>query len=381
MSWTQLLGHEREKNILQRAILENRIAHAYCFQGIEGIGKESLAIQFAKTVNCENPIKSGKNIDSCNACKSCKSFDKLSHNNLDLIFPLPAPKGTKKDDNDPYSGMTNSQMSLITEELKKKANDNFYKINLDGAKQIKIASIRNIKKKLALSSNIKGHRFVIVFDSEKMTGESANAFLKTLEEPHEKVTIILVTSRHDLMLQTILSRCQQLTISPIPQDILIKYLVDYHNFEKADATIAAVISQGSVLKALDSVSEETRKKRDDIVNILRSALTKRNYAQKLIPQIKNIVKENEKTELPDYLKYLILWLKDSYDMRFIDNNNLINPDNKDSLKKFSTFYNTEKTPEVIELIEESIYSIKGNVDVELTLVRLFLKIREIFLDM
>lgn len=67
-----MIGQATVKNLLQRAILEDRIANSYCFIGNEGVGKEAFAIEFAKVVNCERPIINEKNIDACGSCISCK---------------------------------------------------------------------------------------------------------------------------------------------------------------------------------------------------------------------------------------------------------------------------------------------------------------------
>jgi len=91
MSFKEIIDQEIAKKILQGAIKEKRIAHAYLFTGPPGVGKWLFAIELAKAVNC---LKEGD--DSCSECSSCKKIRHLTHPDLTLIFPLPPISFSKK---------------------------------------------------------------------------------------------------------------------------------------------------------------------------------------------------------------------------------------------------------------------------------------------
>ena len=216
MAWNAIIGQEKVKNLLQKAIIDNRIANSYCFWGLDGIGKDALAIEFAKSANCINPIIYGNTIQACDSCSSCKEITNLQSQSLEIIFSLPAGKTPDGHSDDPIAKLSDEQIDLIQEQIALKAENPYHKISIPNANQIKISSIRGLKKKLTLTSGSRGRRFVIISNADEMNSESANSFLKTLEEPHDNITIILTTSRPDTILPTILSRCQQVRCQPLP---------------------------------------------------------------------------------------------------------------------------------------------------------------------
>ena len=91
MSFKEIIDQEIAKKILQGAIKEKRLAHAYLFTGPAGVGKWFTAIELAKAVNC---LKEGD--DYCGECSSCKKISHLIHPDLTLIFPLPPVSSSKK---------------------------------------------------------------------------------------------------------------------------------------------------------------------------------------------------------------------------------------------------------------------------------------------
>lgn len=380
MSWTQVIGHDREKKILQMAIIDNKIAHAYLLQGLEGIGKEALGIEFAKAVNCRNPIKNEiDQYEACDNCKSCKEFQYLSSSNLEIIFPLPAGKTPDSKSDDPFSNLGDEILTLVNEEMHLKANDYYHKINIPKATQIKISSIRYLKKKLSLSGNVSGRRFVIISEAHKMTSEASNAFLKTLEEPHDNITILLCTSRPDKILQTINSRCQVLNCSPIEPYLIAKYIIDSKQVDEIAANLAAQFGQGSLTKAMNSVSEELKIERDLIVNVFRSSI-KKNFRSELINQINEIVKNSDKNKVRDYLNLLLFWIRDGI-MYNVKGNAIgfVNSDDEETIVKFSTHFKDKNLSKAIYEIENSIKMIDANVNVQLLLLTLFLKLRYNFI--
>ena len=201
---------------LVRISESSKIANAYLFSGPTGSGKEGLALMFAQLLNCN----SSKN-EICFQCDSCIRFKNLQHEKLKIITPLPAPKTNKDDYN-----------TLITDEyieaISKKSLDPFYKIIIPKAKRILIQSIRHIKKTIYLSQNNSGKNIVVIFDSELLCegqGESGNALLKILEEPPENTTIILVSDHKKMLFETIISRCQLVEVPPLPDQYLLKWLI------------------------------------------------------------------------------------------------------------------------------------------------------------
>ncbi len=381
MSWNKIIGHERIKRILQNTILDNRVGHAYCFTGIEGIGKDALAIQFAKVVNCENPVKIDDSVDSCNVCHSCRAFDNLSHPNVELLFSLPAGKTGDTKGDSAYDKMSADQIDIIKEEIENKAKNPYLPIQIPNATQIKIASIREIKQKLSLSSFNGKRRFVIVLKAEEMNTEASNAFLKTLEEPHENITIILITSKPEALLQTIMSRCQQIVIPPLDDSHIIRKLVLDDGVSEIDAKIASRFAQGSYLRAKDYVSEENRTLRNDVVDILRTSLKKQNFRESFVKKIEVFAKPKDKNQISRSLQMLMFWLNDVFALKNgAPEDNIVNSDDKATLIKFAGAFGDKNVPLAISEIENGITLIFRNVNINLSLTTIFLKLRQIFID-
>ncbi len=210
MSWNRLIGLGREKKVLQRAIISNRVHHAYLFHGIDGIGKRGIAFEFAKALNCRNPKVVSDEFYSCDECDSCRQMDNLSHPNLHLVYSFPTGKSTDSKSDSPIARLNEAQVEELQSQLMLFSENPYHTITLQGANTIKIDQIREVKKKTSLTSATRGKNVIIIMNADEMTTEAANAFLKTLEEPQENTIIILTTSRRDQLPQTILSRTQQL---------------------------------------------------------------------------------------------------------------------------------------------------------------------------
>ena len=225
-----ILGNEKNKKILEKAINLKKMSHSYIFWGTEGIGKKIIAKEFAKQILCL-----GDNKPDCK-CKSCIEFD--SENNPDF--------------------------QLINSE-----ND-----------KIKIEQIREMQRKIAEKPIISHHKVYIIDSADRMTPEAQNCLLKTLEEPPEYIVIILICSNENNLLSTIKSRCTRLHFDKIENSEIL----DYINKNEPDKNISPNIiefAQGSIGKALKlseniEIYENVEKlieqmKSKDLIDIMKSA--------------------------------------------------------------------------------------------------------------
>ena len=152
------------------------------FLGTDGIGKKLIAKEFAKKILCNNTK------DETCTCKSCTCF--ISDNHPDF--------------------------SIINDE----------------GSNIKIEQIRNITEKVIEKPIISNRKVYIINDADKMTKEAQNCLLKTLEEPPEYVTIILISSNENVILNTIKSRCMSIKFKNITEESLTKFakeILGYQN--------------------------------------------------------------------------------------------------------------------------------------------------------
>jgi DNA polymerase III subunit delta' len=377
MAWDNIIGQERVKTLLQRAILDKKISHSYCFIGLEGVGKDALAIEFAKTVNCKNPVVSGNRIDACNECTSCRQANSLQHPNIQLIYALPTGKKTDTKRDSPLDNLSEEQFQQVNEQVKLKAENPYHKITIPDANLIKIASIREIKRNLTLSATQQGRRCIIISRGDEMTPEAANAFLKTLEEPHDFVTIIINTSRQEAILPTILSRCQQIKCEPLNDELISEAVRKNMNVTIAEARLVAAFAQGSYSRALDFLDENMKTAREVVINILRTSLKRKTYRNELIILIDSINSKKDRRNVEILLGILLLWFRDV--ITYIENKNserIINIDQIEAIKRFSENFSDKNLMLIIKDVETAITQIRKNVNIQLVLIKLFLSIRE-----
>jgi DNA polymerase III subunit delta' len=379
MAWNRIIGQDRIKNILQKAIIEQRISHAYCFWGIEGCGKDALALEFAKACNCKNPIVTETEYYSCGHCNSCKLADSMQNPNILMLFSLPTPKGTSKEET-AMGKMTDEQIAEIQEQINLKCENPYHKISMPGANQIKIGSVRDLKRNLMMTSMQHGRRFIIISHADEMTVEAANAFLKTLEEPHSDTTIIMTTAKHEMILPTIMSRSQQVHCEPIADEDIIESLEKYYNISKEEGKLISAFAQGSYTQALEYLDADMTEFRKQVVDMFRNSLKKNVYRKELIASMEEIIKKKDKKILEKLFTLLMIWLRDAMIIMKTDNvENVINIDQIDVIKKFASNFSNCEINEAVEVIESSILKIKRNVQAELIFLSMFLGLRKIFL--
>jgi DNA polymerase-3 subunit delta' len=178
-------------------------------------------------------------------------FNQLQHEKLQLILPLPMVKTKKSEgDNDSFS-LGKGDLELVTDAIAKKSDDPFYKIQIPKANRILIQSVRELRKTLYLKSEASGRKIVLIFDAHLLSagqGEAANALLKILEEPPKNTTLILITDHVELLLPTILSRCQRIGI-PRLNDSFIQDWLRMKMVKESEIQFLAGLSLGNIHQA------------------------------------------------------------------------------------------------------------------------------------
>ncbi|OGQ88671.1 MAG: DNA polymerase III subunit delta' [Deltaproteobacteria bacterium RIFOXYD12_FULL_56_24] len=200
-SFAGIIGQEKAKKLLRRAVAQDRLAHAFLFKGPMGVGKKTLARTFAAALNCHNP----KDHEPCGQCPSCRKFTAGSHPDFIVIEP-------------------------------------------EGA-AIKINQVRELKKTLAFPPFEAKIRVALVCEIHTMRREAANSLLKTLEEPPAQTMLILTGDEAGGILPTILSRCQTVPFFPLPQPEVAKILAREAGITTENAATLAAMAEGSLGRA------------------------------------------------------------------------------------------------------------------------------------
>ena len=155
-----VVGQSSITSTLKNAIKSNQLAQSFLFCGPRGVGKTSCARILAKTINCENITD---NVDACNECISCKSFNE---------------------------------------------NASFNVHELDAASNNSVDDIRKLVDQVRFAPQVGEYNIYIIDEVHMLSAQAFNAFLKTLEEPPKHAKFILATTEKHKIIPTILSRCQ-----------------------------------------------------------------------------------------------------------------------------------------------------------------------------
>lgn len=221
-----LVGNEHVIDFLSKSILNEKIVHTYIFLGPEDLGKTTVANYFAKSLLCQ---KRGKEniILPCDDCSSCQQFKHTP----DTFEPTPgillnsfSPQEATGAKRDLFKGgdkIIHGDFHLVKKEKDKK--------------NISIEQIRDFIKILGMSSFLGLYKVGVIKDANSLNIEAANALLKILEEPKERVVIILITSSMESIPATIISRSQVINFYPVKNSVIYDYLIKEHKTSRSIA--------------------------------------------------------------------------------------------------------------------------------------------------
>ncbi len=210
-----IVGHEHSVDLLRRTLAAEQVRHAYLFSGPEHIGKTLLTHRFAQTLLCTGgPDARVAPTDPCNTCLSCRKVMHGNHPDLHVIR-RPADK----------------QFILI--------------------EQIRALQSDSARKTL------EGRRNVFIIEgAHEMNLQAANCLLKTLEEPEPDVVLLLTTPDPGLLLPTILSRVQPVTMHLLTNSHIQTALEQQWEVEPQEAALIAALAAGRMGWAVQAVEDE-----------------------------------------------------------------------------------------------------------------------------
>jgi DNA polymerase-3 subunit delta' len=233
----QLTGNERVKTLLKRILEAGRVPGAMLFTGEDGIGKKLFALEVAKALNCKSP----RGVEGCGQCPSCVRIAKFNY-----------PQSIESDDwkgiiwtDHPDVGMVAAPKRVLL-----------------------VEQMRLIEREANYRPYEGKARVFLIEDAEKLNDPSANALLKVLEEPPHTSYIVLLTSRPDMLLPTIRSRCQMIRFSPLAPPEIEAHLLKNKIANAGEAKIRARVATGSLGRAVEAEFEEYISQREDMLQLL-----------------------------------------------------------------------------------------------------------------
>jgi len=217
MPLVQIYGHEEIRALLGNSADHGKLPGSLLFRGPRGVGKQRLALWLAQRLLCAADEK------PCGECRNCEYARNLTHPDLHWYFPRPRLKDPDPD----LSAVTDDIQEGITERL---ANGGLYAAP-SGSDGIYVATVRAIVQQASLTPAMATRKVFIIGDADRMVPQegaefAANAFLKLLEEPSAKTTLILTSSEPGALLPTIRSRAVSVRVPRLDTAAMRAFLAD-----------------------------------------------------------------------------------------------------------------------------------------------------------
>ncbi len=254
MRFADIIGHNELKARLRAQIDAGRVSHAQLFSGEAGFGTLPLALAYVQYLFCRNRHDG----DSCGVCPSCQQIEALAHPDLHFVFPV--NKREKKSGEVVTSDMFIDKWREIWHQKEGIFSAEEWYSMLDLGKTMKglisAKESEEIIRKLQFKSFSSDYKAMIIWLPEAMNQEAANKILKILEEPWEKTLFILVSEHTELLLQTITSRTQEVSVGRIDIETL-KRIAMAEGKSEHEAHTMARLANGSMLELRELLRGET----------------------------------------------------------------------------------------------------------------------------
>ncbi|RKD32895.1 DNA polymerase III subunit delta' [Lacrimispora algidixylanolytica] len=327
LGFKDIIGHEKIKEHLQKAIESDHVSHAYILTGETGMGRKSLANAFSMTLLCER----GKS-DPCMECHACKQV--MTNNHPDLIFVTHEKPG-----------------SIGVDDIRGQINDT-----------------------IMIRPYSSYYKIYIVDEAEKMTVQAQNALLKTIEEPPSYVIIMLLTTNQEAFLPTILSRCVQLKLKPQTDAVVKSYLMGSLGIKESRADIYAAFARGNLGRAIHlASSEEFQLLYSELLHMLKHL--KEMDIMELLFYIKKMKDEN--LDIYDCLDFMQLWYRDILMYKVTqDINLLIFREEFNTMKEMSASSAYDGIETILKAIDKARIRLDANVNMELAMELMLLVMKE-----
>ncbi len=314
---------------------------SFLFFGPEGVGKAYTARNFIKALNCLEAKG-----DSCDGCKNCKQIDGGVFS--DLLWIKPECPG----------------------------------------ESISIDIVRHIRYLASLMPYEAAQKIFVFEEAHCLGDEAQDALLKTLEEPQDKSIFILITSKPNLLRQTILSRCQRIRFNAIADAIVEKTLSDEFKLERDVLRFIGNFSSGSLGEAKRLSKLDIFSKKNKILDLLITGSQRRTFGYELfdaIDELKSFYKKegsasssgncgsvlSDTLEFRDIVRIFLSFFRDAIMFKADQKHNIINLDKTTQIEGFSLMYELDNLYAKISALLRLEDLLSQNTNEEIALINVF----------
>ncbi|MGQ0740216.1 MAG: DNA polymerase III subunit, partial [Bacteroidota bacterium] len=380
MQFSNIIGQQEVKQNLAELVQHNRLSHALLFIGKEGSGALPLALAFAQYITCEkvqgkhqsvmptgpslfgnDPLPTpaerglGREADSCGACPACQKAALFIHPDIHFSYPTVTKKAGEKPvavdfiaewrefiNLNPYGNLFD-WIEMIKE-----------KENSQG--KITARECDEIIKKLSLKSFESEYKVLIMWMPEELDKEG-NKLLKIIEEPPPNTLFILVAENEELVLPTIVSRCQLIKIPALETSAIEEALITRNKTEPAIARQVAGVSEGNYREALQLVQHAEEDWQTLLREWLNAILKTGPVAQtRWVEEIARLGREKQK----QFLRYFNHLLEQAIRLKATGEAYGAYGTEKDFAERLNKIAGIEQQQAIIEELDRASYYIERN---------------------
>lgn len=358
---------EIKANLIHNAQTE-RIAHAQLFAGQEGSGVASLALAYARYINCHQPRME----DACGQCPSCQKYDRMAHPDLYFLFPYINGSKNSSDDFIPHWRDMLLKGAYFNradwQELIKAGNSQ----PIIYSKESKM-----LDEKLAYKISEARYRVIYIWQPELMHEALANKLLKLVEEPPERTVILMASLNPNKVLGTILSRVQFTQVRPLAEQEIL-YGIDQQGL-MSNATFEqkqniAHLSKGNFREALDHIQGNTEATKNFLFinDVLRGIIKPDPKAMhKMAEQIANLDRESQIRLIIQMNSFFRECLIKPWEATWL---NYLRYDQENLAEQLNGVFNTENIIPLMAECDLAIRHIRQNVNTKMVFFDLILRI-------
>ncbi len=266
MGFADFLGNAKTVTRLRETVLHQRIPQAVILAGPRGAGKYTLALMFARLVNCLQPTVSDGLPDYCGHCRNCERIAEAANLDTRVAEALAARDDLRETDKKETRILIQPHPDVLI-------------IPPDPPQNlIKIGQVRQVIHNAYYRPAVESRRSFFVFTSSAFMKEAANSLLKVLEEPPPNCTLILLSENPAEMLPTIRSRAMLHRLGAVPSETLEALLAERRpELKGSRRSLVARMSHGAVGRALGFDVDAYLASRTDAMIVLKTALREPDF--------------------------------------------------------------------------------------------------------
>jgi len=394
MTFSDIIGQKDVKQQLAELVQHNRLSHALLFLGKEGSGALPMALAFAQYITCEKvqgkhtavlagpslfgePVNSVKQAvtDSCGTCPACQKAAQLIHPDIHFSYPTVTKKAGEKP-------IATDFITEWREFIKLNPYGNLFdwielikeKENSQG--KITARECDEIIKKLSLKSFESEYKVLIMWMPEELDKEG-NKLLKIIEEPPPNTLFILVAENEELVLPTIVSRCQLIKVPALENKEIEEALISRNKTEPAIARQVANVSDGNYREALQLLQHAEEDWQSLLREWLNAMLKNGPVAQaKWVEEISRLGREKQK----QFLRYFNHLLEQAILLKATGNTPGAFGTERDFAERLNKIAGIEQQQAIIEEIDRASYYIERNANGKMLFHALTIKLYHIIQD-